>query len=218
MKDQREQRANHQRADEAGERLRRRRDRLPGRAVDAAVNRKQPTFLAEVASARRATMSRVTAPLLVFAVGSTLRGDDALGPALAEELPARLDAALRACVELRVAHQLLPEHAAELTGRRHVLFVDASVRATIPFELRPLEAAAAAQPPSGSHRLVPASLLALHAALYGPPPPASLLALHAERFDPGAPLSPAARAHLDRALAFLPAHLASLLEGAAACP
>ena len=78
------------------------------------------------------------APLLVLGWGNRSRGADALGPTFVEALMRRLgsgpDPALSTLVEGLDDYQLQVEHALDLVGRRHVLFVDASLTAVAPFE------------------------------------------------------------------------------------
>lgn len=63
------------------------------------------------------------APVLVVGVGSELRTDDAAGRRVVEVVAAL---GLHG-VEVRSAHQLTPELAADIVGRRLVIIVDASV-------------------------------------------------------------------------------------------
>lgn len=132
------------------------------------------------------------APTLVLAWGNRARGDDALGPLLADrlrelELPG---------VEVLEEHQLAPEHALDLVGRERVLFVDAAAGMAEPFTVTLLEPAADRS--LASHALSPAALLQVHAQVQGTaPPPAWLLALRADSFELGAPPRPAALAALD---------------------
>ncbi|MBL8329765.1 MAG: hydrogenase maturation protease [Rubrivivax sp.] len=129
------------------------------------------------------------APLLLIAIGNASRGDDALGPALAQALhdhPARRSGQL----EILSVYQLQIEHALALEGRRAVLLADASheplhAAAT----LHPLHPAASANTPF-THALPPGALLALaRRVLHTPPPPVWLLALQGSHFELGSALS-----------------------------
>jgi hydrogenase maturation protease len=136
------------------------------------------------------------APVLVLAVGNPSRGDDALGPLAACQLAADAIAG----VEVLTDFQLQVEHALDLLGRRLVLFVDATVTGTGPFEIRDL--APAADVRHSTHSLSPAAVLDTFHRLAGtPPPPARLLAIRGYGFDLGAPLSAGAAANLAAALA-----------------
>ncbi len=141
------------------------------------------------------------APLLVFGVGNPSRGDDALGPCFVERAAASLAGEIAAGrLELLTDFQLQIEHALDLTGRRRVVFVDASVAAAPPFEYTRIEARP--DPGASSHAMSPAAVLDTHRAVVGEPPEAWVLAIRGERFELGEALSSSARAHLDAALAF----------------
>ncbi len=139
----------------------------------------------------------MTAALLIFAWGNASRGDDALGPLFAERLRAMLGE--RDGVECMDDYQLQVEHALDLAGRQRVLFVDASLNCTAPFEVT--EVLPRADASVTTHALSPQALLRVHAQLnVGPAPACSLLAIRGERFELGQAPSAAARAHLEAAL------------------
>ncbi len=139
------------------------------------------------------------APLLVFGWGNASRGDDALGPLFVQRLPQLLDDAQRRRVEVLEDYQLQVEHALDLVGREHVLFVDASLDAPAPFSATPVMAAAAAS--AASHALSPAELLRVYAQVNGTTaPPCTQLAIRGARFGLGERLSEAAAANLESAL------------------
>lgn len=124
------------------------------------------------------------APVLVFAIGNPSRGDDAVGPLIAE----RLIAAGWPGVEVLVDFQLQVEHALDLEGRERVIFVDACVDTDDDVVERPLVA------DSGfahtSHALAPSQVLETYRRVTGrEPPPACLLGIRAERFELGEGLS-----------------------------
>jgi hydrogenase maturation protein HypF len=152
------------------------------------------------------------APLLVIGIGNPSRGDDALGPAFVERASLALAGDVDAGkVELLTDYQLQIEHALDLAGRRRVVFVDASVRATPPFEVsRVLPRRDASHT---SHALSPAAVLEAHRDVVGEPPEAWALAIRGERFELGEPLSMTASAHLDAALAFFVADSHATLAG-----
>jgi hydrogenase maturation protease len=136
--------------------------------------------------------------VLVIGYGNTLRGDDAVGPILAE----RLRGELRAEGVLVVAcHQLTPELAADVAACERVVFVDASV--DLPageVQARPLTAGAA-EPASLVHSLGPERLLALTQLVYGRQPQAFLVSVGGLRFDFGDRLlSPPVAAAMESAL------------------
>lgn len=126
-------------------------------------------------------------PVLVLAVGNPSRGDDALGPALLQQL-ADHGVADGGAVELLTDFQLQVEHALDLQGRRAVLFVDAA-RAPEPAQASVQAIGAEAGPGPGSHALSPQQLLAVCGQLGTLAPPAWLLALPGADFSLGADLS-----------------------------
>lgn len=131
----------------------------------------------------------MTGPL-VLGVGNPARGDDGVGPAVAEAV--KLDPRL-AGATVRSVLQLTPELAADVAEASIVVVVDA--RAGLPpgriewaaVEPRP-------GPPVFSHHVPPAALVALAEAVYGQAPPVFLVGVGAAGFDAGAPLSGAVAA------------------------
>ncbi len=137
---------------------------------------------------------RRRAPILVLAIGNPSRGDDALGPALAE----RLEALAPPGVEVMVDYQLQVEHSLDLVGREVVVFVDAGAGTPAPYELR--EAPPAETLAHTSHALAPGAVLAAYRRVHGvDPPDAFVLCVRGESFELGEPLSAAAAAHLESA-------------------
>ena len=141
------------------------------------------------------------APLLVLAIGNPSRGDDALGPLFLERVSVALATEIASgAIELVTDFQLQIEHALDLEGRRRVVFVDASVRATPPFEFSRLSAERDGS--SSTHAMSPGAVLETYRGIAGEPPESWVLAIRGERFELGEPLSDPAEAHLDAALAF----------------
>lgn len=137
----------------------------------------------------------MTAPLLVFAWGNASRGDDALGPLFAE----RMRALAPDGVDCLDDYQLQPEHALDLVGRERVLFVDASLTCTAPFEATQLSPRRDAS--FSSHAMSPQALLQAYLDVRGEaPPPATLLAIRGECFELGEAPGVAALANLSAAL------------------
>lgn len=148
------------------------------------------------------------APAVVFAIGNPSRGDDALGPMLAERLIdylAQHDPSGQA-IEVIIDQQLVVEHVLDLVGRSLALFVDAAVdtgtQAGGPVSLTALQPAA--QAVVMSHSVSPASLLRLFQEHVGnAAPTAELLAVVGDGFELGEPLSAAARDRLEQAWSLL---------------
>jgi len=141
--------------------------------------------------------------VLVFTWGNPSRGDDALGPAMYELLKEQQQTAgLLSAVALLTDFQLQIEHATDLQRRERVVFVDASLTASPPYEFRPL---VPEQDTSyTTHAMSPAAVLAVYQQIHQqPPPPAFLLSIRGYEFDLGKPLSARARSHLQSAFEFL---------------
>lgn len=143
-------------------------------------------------------VSSAVAPLLIFGWGNPSRGDDALGPMFIERLRDALPA--DAGVEFLDDYQLQVEHALDLEGRERVLFVDASINCSAPFEVtEPLRAAYDAS--FTTHALSPQALLQVYGSLNSEPaPPCTQLAIRGDRFELGEPPTRAALEHLAAAL------------------
>jgi len=134
------------------------------------------------------------APVLVLAVGNPSRGDDAIGPILAQ----RLEALGLSHIEVITDFQLQVEHALDLEGRQRVIFIDAGTGTPSPFELRRVQAMADFL--HTSHALLPEAVLATYERVTGGVSPETwLLCVRGETFELGEALSPAARAHLEAA-------------------
>jgi hydrogenase maturation protease len=136
--------------------------------------------------------------VLVIGIGNPSRGDDALGPMLIE----RLAELTIPGVELLTDFQLQVEYLLDLHGRDAVIFIDASVSCSEPYQYTP--AAATELPGITTHSLSPEALLGAYTTHYGAePPPAWILAIRGYAFELGEALSPAAVVNLEAAVAFL---------------
>lgn len=132
---------------------------------------------------------------LVFAWGNPARGDDALGPMLADAV----DAMKLPDVECLTDFQLQVEHALDLKGRRRVLFVDAAMAAPVPFGVERL--LPVRDESFSSHAMSPAAVLQVYCDVFGsPPPPAQLLGIRGDRWALGDPPSALALQNLQAAL------------------
>jgi hydrogenase maturation protease len=118
----------------------------------------------------------------VLGVGSTLRRDDALGPAVAEALAA---APLPEGVAARPVHGLVPELAVDLAEVDAVWFVDAAADPSLARPTWSRVAPSAGPGASGGHALDPAALLVWTEAWTGRVPEAWTLALPAGDFGLG---------------------------------
>jgi hydrogenase maturation protease len=130
---------------------------------------------------------------LVVGYGSDLRGDDAAGRRVAEGVGSLGLTGVR----VLSLHQLAPEVAAEVTGCRLVVFVDADPAAT-GVRIDPLEPGASDS--ATTHQADPAAVLDLAARLYGARPRAVLVRVPATSFELGADLSAVAAAAVGEAV------------------
>jgi hydrogenase maturation protease len=127
---------------------------------------------------------------LIIGYGSTLRGDDAIGPAAAEWVR-RIVHPRRA--QVLVCHQLTPELAADLAQADLVVFIDAAENLA-PGEVRVLRLMdSTAAPREHSHAVDPAWLVYTARVLYGHAPRAYAVVVGGASFALDGELSPQAR-------------------------
>jgi hydrogenase maturation protease len=132
--------------------------------------------------------------ILVIGYGNTLRGDDGIGPAVAEQV-ARLGLS---GVRVIVAHQLTPELAADLADARLAVFLDAATggeRVTTARLDWPTTT-----PDSLTHAADPRGLVALTRAVYNRVPETWLVTAAGADFGFREGLSPTGRANAREAL------------------
>jgi hydrogenase maturation protease len=147
-------------------------------------------------SALRMTSVESKAPhgVLVIGYGNTLRGDDGVGPAVAEAIAA-LDLP---GVRTLACPLLTPELAEPISQARGVVFVDAAVDAPREVQRRPLAPADTSQ--VMAHAASPATLLALARDVFGQAPQACLITIPVEDLGIGDELSPLAQRGFERAV------------------
>lgn len=126
-------------------------------------------------------------PALIIGYGSTLRGDDGVGPRVVE----LLQTAGLPGVETIPCHQLTPELADPISRSRMVIFVDAAV--DVPDGLVRVEPVS----PMPAHQVMvhtvsPQTLLHLAKSVFGHCPPAWTVAIPVAAMDIGEQLSPLA--------------------------
>ncbi|MCO5197274.1 MAG: hydrogenase maturation protease [Anaerolineae bacterium] len=130
-------------------------------------------------------------PVLIIGYGNTLRGDDGIGVAAAEEIRAG-----NPDVDVITCHQLAPELAEPISQARLVIFVDASA-ATAPGTIVAQRITSADLSHSSfTHHVDPATLLALAGTLFGGNPEAWLMTVGIASTALGAPVSPLVAAAL----------------------
>ena len=120
--------------------------------------------------------------ILAIGYGNRLRGDDGVGPLVAERLAARHWPQVRSLA----VHQLTPELAPEIAQSDVVWFVDAWANG---HELTLQKLSATDTSPSLDHGWSPGVLLHLAKSLYGAEPIAYQLLIPAIQFDYGETLS-----------------------------
>ncbi len=141
--------------------------------------------------------------ILVIGYGNPARGDDGLGPALAE----RLEAMGIPGLTVESDYQLSIEHAAMAAEHDIVVFADADGAGGEPFTFRRVE-----EEPLGrftSHSVAPGEILHIARSCFGASPAGYLLGIRGELFEPFTEgLSPSAREGLEAALEYLPRFIA----------
>ncbi|MCX6971625.1 MAG: hydrogenase maturation protease [Verrucomicrobia bacterium] len=125
--------------------------------------------------------------LLVIGYGNTLRGDDGVGPRVAEAVEALHLPGVRTLV----CQQLSPEHADPIALADTVIFVDAAVDAPNEVRFRQLEPGDT--PQLMAHAADPRTMLALSRDVFGHVPRAWWLTIPAEKMEFSEDLTPAAR-------------------------
>ncbi len=135
------------------------------------------------------------ATILVIGYGNTLRGDDAVGRLVAEEV----DEWNRPEVRAMSVTQLLPELAERVAQAREVIFVDACGDEDIA-DVRVAELAGERGDSGQTHFAAPLDILALAKTCYGRAPRAWLVAIGARDFELTNEVSAAARANVGAAI------------------
>jgi len=136
------------------------------------------------------------APVLVIGYGSTLRGDDGVGPRVAELLEAKCLEGVR----IITRHQLTPELAEPISRARLVIFVDAELN--LPDEevrVKPVRPGGGAQ--VMVHTTDPSGLLQLASAVFGAQPTAWTVGIPVTDMGIGEELSATALRGVEKAAA-----------------
>jgi hydrogenase maturation protease len=123
---------------------------------------------------------------LVIGYGNPLRGDDAAGPFVAEQLQRSVT---RSDVTVLACHQLTPELSQPISEVDLVIFVDALPGADDDAPTRRVIDADDAYERWSTHRAEPAALVQMAGTLYGHRPRAMLFGIPAKQFEVDAPLS-----------------------------
>lgn len=131
---------------------------------------------------------------LIIGYGNTLRGDDGVGPRVAEVV----ESLQLPNVRTLICQQLSPEHADPISRAETVIFVDAAVDAPGEVHLRPLEPGATSQ--LMAHAANPPTMLALARDVFGHAPRAWWLTIPAAKLEFSETLSPEARCGMNEAV------------------
>ncbi|MGE5647337.1 MAG: hydrogenase maturation protease [Acidobacteriota bacterium] len=127
------------------------------------------------------------ARILVIGWGNPLRGDDGIGWRAAERLK---EALADREVTVRVAHQLMPEFAEEISRSDVVIFIDAACDNGFSGEIRFEQVEPRRSPAAAfSHQMDPPALLGMAEALYGRCPEAFFFTVRGRSFGYGEELS-----------------------------
>lgn len=134
--------------------------------------------------------------LVIFGWGNEARGDDAIGPLLAEQVEKRWPG-----VAVVTDDQLQLEHALDLKGRKMALFIDAGHGTEPPFTFREVE------PVSGlthtSHALPPESVLHVYSHFGDEAPSAFVLCVAGQSFELGESIRPETAGNIATASSFI---------------
>jgi len=139
--------------------------------------------------------SKLLPPTLVIGYGSTLRGDDAVGPEVADRVGARqLDG-----VQVVTCHQLTPELSDPISRVQRVIFIDASL------DLPDGTVRVSRVFPEASHQVMvhtasPAGLLHLARSVFAACPTAWIVEVPVAEMGIGEQLSPVARRGVEEAV------------------
>ena len=138
--------------------------------------------------------NRQPAELLVIGYGNTLRGDDGVGPRVAEAV----EKLILPNVRTLICQQLSPEHADPISRAEKVVFVDAAVDAPKEVQLRPLGPGDTTQ--LMAHAADPRTMLALARDVFGHAPRAWWLTIPAVNLEFTEELTPEAQLGVNAAV------------------
>lgn len=159
------------------------------------MNLEMPTVLPILREQRMSTERQpLAAGLLVIGYGNTLRGDDGVGPRVAETVAALSLPGVRTLS----CPLLTPELAEPVSRAQIVIFVDAAVDAPRSVQMRKLAPAASSQ--VMAHAATPTTLLALARDVFGHAPKAWWLTIPVEDLGIGEKFSPLAQRGLQSAV------------------
>ena len=140
------------------------------------------------------------APILVFTFGNPSRGDDALGSAMFDLLEEyQVDNKKNCNFDLLTDYQLQIEHTVDLENREGILFIDASVSCSTPYEFYKLNPDR--DESYTTHAMSPSALLSVYQQVNQKQPPESyMLMIRGYEFTLGEPITEHARINLEPSL------------------
>ncbi len=154
--------------------------------------------------------------ILIVAWGNTLRGDDGLGPAVAEAIQRQTSDPR---ITFQISHQPVPEMAEDISRADLVFFIDARVpqqgAQTGQIHIEPGKPAAPddASQQAMTHQWGPATLLLLAQQLFHRVPNAWVCSVTAGSFEPGETLSPPVQAAVPRLVSHIMDVVDTYLKG-----
>jgi hydrogenase maturation protease len=149
------------------------------------------------------------ARVLIIGYGNPLRGDDGLGWHVAIQCVREFDWHE---VEVEACHQLTPELAEEASHARLIIFVDAELNGS-PGQIKERDIEPdTSSPPTFSHSLTPAELVACAHALYGTTPLAHLITVTGQCFEYTESLSEAVTQSMDKVMKKIRALIREVLK------
>ena len=153
--------------------------------------------------------SNSIAPILIFAYGNPSRGDDALGPAMFELLEKnKKESSELDKIDLLTDYQLQIEHAVDLEQRECVLFIDASVSASAPYEFHQLHAER--DDSYTTHAMSPVAVLDVYRKInQRNPPPSYMFSIRGYEFGLGQAITEQANINLQQGYEFIKRLLAT---------
>jgi len=142
-------------------------------------------------------LSGLKKPVLIFGYGNPGRHDDGLGPELAE----RVEEFCLSYVDTDANYQLSLEDAEAVTGRKLVLFADATVEQVENFVVR--RVIPSCEVTFTSHLITPQFIAALCENVFDSKPEIWIIGIKGYNFDYGEGLTPEAKFNLEKALDFI---------------
>lgn len=143
------------------------------------------------------------APALIFTYGNPSRGDDALGPTMFDLLEKyKEETSMLGMVDLLTDYQLQIEHAIDLEYREGVVFIDASMSCSAPYEFVKLHPERDVS--YTTHAMSPSSVLDVYQQInQSEPPPSYALTIRGYEFELGQPTTEQAKFNLQKSYEFI---------------